>query len=233
MSTGRQLDATPPRGTPPAEHVLNIFKAILATTPFTGGISSLLTDYIPCSRQKRLETFAEEVARDLQVLSDKVNASNLLTDEFSYIFEQSFRGAAECYQREKLGAFRGILVNSAVANDVQQDEKEYFLVLANKLSALHLRILAFLVAPRDYLTKHGINEHSVRGGFSQMFAAIMPEVGTSVVESAFGDLYQLGLITTDKSIFHTSTSAQGLRLLGDRMSELGHTFIRFCTAPAP
>ena len=49
------------------------------------------------------------------------------SDEYACLFEQCFRGAAENYQREKIEAFRGILVNSPIRTDIGQEEKEYFL----------------------------------------------------------------------------------------------------------
>jgi hypothetical protein len=219
-------------GSPAAETVLNIFKAVLSTTPFTGGISSLITDYIPSSRVLRLEAFAERVANDLKDVATKVDADYLNTDEFAFMFERSFRGAAENYQREKLDAFRGILVNSAIRSDVKQEEKEYFLVLANNLSVLHVRILRFMAEPRAYLVDLQIAERSVQGSFSEMFGQVIPGVDPTIIESAFGDLYQLGLITTDKSIFHTMTSAQGMQLLGNRVADLGRRFVEFCRSPA-
>ena len=63
----------------------------------------------------------------------RVIAGYLSTDEFAFIFERSFRDAAENYQHERLDAFRGILVNAATRNDIKQEDKEYFLVLASIL----------------------------------------------------------------------------------------------------
>ena len=219
-------------GSPVAETLLNIFKAVLASAPFVGGISSLITDYIPSSRLRRVEDFAEQVARDLKDVSAKVDSGSLQTDEFAFLFERAFRGAAENYQREKLDAFRGILVNAAIRGDVKQEEKEYFLVLANNLSVLHLRILRFMAEPQAYLADLQIDEQHVRGGFSEIFRLVIPGVDQKIVESAFGDLYQLGLINTDKSIFHAMTSAKGLQLLGSRVAPLGSRFVGFCRTPA-
>ena len=122
-------------------------------------------------------------------------------------------------------------MNAAIRKDVKQEEKEYFLVLVNNLSVLHLRILSFMTEPKAYLAHLQIDERQVRGGFTEMFALVLPGVDPKIVESAFGDLYQLGLITTDKSIFHTMTSGQGLQLLGNRVAPLGRKFIDFCKAP--
>jgi hypothetical protein len=219
--------------TSPAEHILNVVKAGLATAPFCGGIASLITDYIPNSKQSRIEEFAERVAADLEALQDRVDENNILTDNFAYTFEKCFRGAAENYQKEKLEAFRGILINSAIGSNLQEDEKEYFLNLVGTLSVLHMRILNFTSSPILYLEKNNIPQASIAGGFSQFFPVAIPEVNIEVIKSAFGDLYQYGFLSTDKSIFTTMTSGQGLDLLGNggRVTELGKRFISFCTSP--
>ena len=215
----------------PGEHVLNVLKAGLATTPFCGGIASLMNDYIPSAKVERLTKFAEQLAADLTALQDKVNEERLLTDQYAFLFEQSFRGVAESYQEEKLDAFRAVLINAAIGVDFGEDENEYFLNLISTLSVLHIRILTFMARPLEYLEANGISRERIQGGFSQFFPVAIPGVDVSAIKSAFGDLHQYGLINTDKSIFSTMTSGQGLHLLGDRVSEHGKRFIAFCTAP--
>ena len=219
--------------TSPVEHVLNLIKAGLATAPFCGGIASLMTDYIPNTKQARMEEFSKRIAADLEALQDKVDENVILTDNFAYTFEQCFRGAAENYQKEKLDAFRGILINSALGSDLLEDEKEYFLSLVNTLSVIHIRVLKFTALPTQYLEENGIPPESISGGFSQFFPLAIPGVNVEVIKSAFGDLYQHGFLSTDKSIFHTMTSGQGLDLLGDgsRVTEFGKRFISFCISP--
>jgi hypothetical protein len=63
-----------------AETVLNIFKAALSTAPFTGGLASLITDYIPSSRFRRLEEFAQRVADDLQAVAGQVDQVGEVAD---------------------------------------------------------------------------------------------------------------------------------------------------------
>jgi len=219
--------------TPPAEHILNVIKAGLATAPFLGGIASLMSDYIPSSKQNRLEQFAERIAADLEELQERVNEDNILTDEFAYTFEKCFRGAAENYQQEKLESFRGILVNSALGSNLPENEKDYFLNLVSTLSVLHLRILKFMAKPIEYLEENGIPQENIRGGFSQFFPVAIPGVNIEIIKSAYGELFQYGFFNTDKTIFHTMTSGQGLDLLGNggRVTEFGRRFIDFCTSP--
>lgn len=226
----RNIEKAASRNT--TEHVVNAFKAALATAPFCGGIASLITDYIPTMKQRRIDDFVERVADDLIALQDRVDEQALQTDEFAFIFEKCFRGVAENYQVEKLDAFKGILVNAAIGEDVAGDEQEYFLNLVNTLSALHLRILSFLAAPQDYLKARNISPEQISGGFESFFPVAIPGIDIEVIKSAFGDLYQAGLINTDKSMFTMTTSGRGLDLLGNRVTELGRRFIIFCTSPA-
>lgn len=214
---------------PIGEHILYLFKAGLSSLPIGSAISSLLTDYIPGARFKRVENFAKQIAEDLRNFKDQIDENLIKRDEFAYIFEQTFRGVAQSYQKEKIQAFRAILVNSAIRQDVAQDEKEYFLMLANNLSELQIRILKFLAFPSEYIKEQGLDPNSIQGGFSYIFSQLMPGLNLGLIESAFGDLYQLGFINTDKTIFHTTTSARGLRLVGNRCTSLGKRFIEFCS----
>ena len=124
-----------------AEHIINIFKAVLATAPFTGGLSSLISDYIPSQRQLRLEEFAQNLANDIKNVKTEINEKYILTDEFAFIFEKCFKGAVENYQKEKIIAYKAILINSLTDYDVSQNEKEYYLNLVESLSLLHIQIL--------------------------------------------------------------------------------------------
>lgn len=215
-----------------AEHILIILKAGLNAAPFAGAIASLMSDYIPTSRAKRLEDFARAVATDLDHLRSLVREKYLLTDDFAFLFEKCFRGVAENPQREKIAAFRGILINASIQFDIAEEEKEYYLNLANSLSVLHIRILKFMAAPERYLNEIGISTSRIRGGFSQMFLEAIPGVQIQVIRSAFGELFRYGLINTDQTIFGTMTSGQGLDLLKGRVSELGIRFINFCMVPS-
>ena len=212
-----------------SESILNIFKAGLATAPFCGGIASLISDYIPSARFRRLEEFAAKTAEDLNALADRVNETYVQSDDFAFIFEKCFRGAAENPQEEKLSAFRAILVNSTIRDDVSEQEKEYFLNLVNSLTVVHIRILQFMANPSSYLETACISESEIRGGFRDFFPVAIPGIAMDVIHSAFGDLHRFGLIKSDQSVFATMTSSQGLRLLGDRVSDFGKRFLTFCT----
>jgi len=218
-------------GRPIAEHILNIIKAGLSAAPIAGAIASLMSDYIPEARSTRLEEFAQQIAEDLLTLQDRISEEYLLNDEFAFMFEQCFKGAAEYPQQEKLEAFRGILINSALPTDLSDGEKEFFFNLVMNLAVLHIRIIKFMAFPEDYLEQAGIPVDQIQGGFSSFFPKAIPGVSLDVIKAAFADLNRYGFTNTDRSIFGTMTAGQGLQLLRGRVTDLGMKFIAFCTVP--
>jgi hypothetical protein len=220
------------KGKPVAEHILSIVKAGLSAAPFAGAIASLMSDYIPESRSARLEEFAEQIADDLLRLEDRISAEYLLTDDYAFMFEQCFKGVAEYPQREKLEAFRGILVNSAIPGDLSEEEKEFFLNLVANLSVLDIRIIKFMAFPEEYLSEAGIPREQIQGGFSTFFPRAIPGINLDVIKAAFADLNRYGFTNTDKSAFGTFTAGQGLELLRGRVTDLGMKFIAFCSVPS-
>ncbi|HAH25511.1 MAG TPA: hypothetical protein DCL77_17435 [Prolixibacteraceae bacterium] len=211
------------------EHVINILKATLSTVPFTGGLASLISDYIPTQRQIRLEEFAENIANDLLTLKDEINESYIKTDEFAFIFEKCFKGAVENYQKEKIIAFKAILINSLRDFDITQTEKEYYLNLVENLSTLHIQVLSFMAFPREFLKINGLPESCINGGFNEFFSIVIPNVSLETMKIAFKDLYDYGFLNTNNTIFSTMTASQGWSLLGDRVTKNGRKFIDFIT----
>lgn len=216
-----------------AETIVNIFKAALATAPFCGGIASLMTDYIPSSRFRRLEDFAQQTAEDLRQQSALIDESYLKTDDFAFMFERCFRGAAVNPQREKLNAFRGILINSAIRQDMSSEEKEVFVNLADNLSTLHIRVLKFFSDPVSYLKAVGIPAEQRQGYVWQILEVALPGVKLEVIWLIMKDLARLGLLNPfDQMTFSFIITGEGLAFLEPSPSELGKDFVNFCASPS-
>ncbi len=212
-----------------SEHLVNIVKAGFASTPFLGGIASLMEDYIPNSKLRRLEIFVQQLSDDFTRLRAEIKQEVFESDEFAFVFEHCLRGVAENYQKEKLEAFRAVLLNSASEPNNLGEEKEFFLSLITSFSVLHIRILKFMLKPVDYLRENGLSEDSVRGGFDDMFKTAIPDTDLEIIKTAFEDLHRYGFLNTSKDIFNTMTSSQGLQLLGNRITPIGQKFIDFIT----
>ncbi|MCB0496786.1 MAG: hypothetical protein KDC79_11675 [Cyclobacteriaceae bacterium] len=210
-----------------SEHILNSIKAVLANFPIGSGIASLMSDYIPSQRELRLIEFTENIARDLSELQNEINENYLKSDEYAFIFEKCFKGAVENYQKEKIMAFRAILINSLTDFEITQTEKEYYLNLVDNLSILHIQILSFIAFPKKYLELNGLDESIVSGGFKSFFPKVIPNANVEIIKLAFKDLHSYGFTNTDSGIFSAVTASSGWDLLGDRVSPNGRNFINF------
>ena len=209
------------------EHILNAVKAILVNFPIGSSIASLLTDYIPSQREKRILEFTETVSKDLKRLENEINEDYIRNDKFAFIIEKCFKGAAENYQKEKIEAFRAILVNSLIDTSTSQTVKEYYLNLVNNLTVLHIQLLSFFASPLKFLNANGIDESKIQGGLGSFLPIVLPNANLALIKLAFNDLYRFGFTNTDGSSFNTMTVKSGLELLGDRMTKDGRAFIKF------
>jgi len=221
-------------GTSAREHLTNVMKAILANFPIGAGIASLMSDYIPSRKLERLTEFAEKAAEDLKRLSDEVLEERLKTDSFAFVFEECFAGASRHYQKEKLDAFRAILVNSAVRSDFSGDESEFFLQLVNSLSVLHLRMLWFLSNPVEYLRGRGIERSTVEGSdFGTLMEKLFYPANREMLRSVLEDLKAHALIRLVEVDIDAMLKQYplGVRVHARPVSPLGEKFIAFCTNP--
>jgi hypothetical protein len=209
-----------------ADTILSILKVGVSATTF-GVFANLISEFIPNKRFLRLEKFAQEIAEELSKLDNKIDTNFITTDEFAFIFEQCFKAASENYQKEKLDSFKTIIVNSAINNKIDNDEREFFLNLTNSLTVLHLKILKFMYNPYKYLSDNNIPESLINGGFEEFFPRVFPNVDLEIIKMAFDDLFKYGLLTSDKGIFHTIMTVSGFGALIKRVSKNGERYINF------
>ncbi len=222
------LDHTPAR-----DHFVNVIKASLSAIPLIGGpISSLIGDYIPKKKEKRLHNFIRDLTIKLEEHHQQINSTNvdyIKTEEFAFIFEESIRGVLSNYQKQKIFCYKGIIINSLRYN-LKSEQKEYFLHLVNNLSDLHLRIISISNNPDAYFEFHNLDKDPVQmAAIGKVFQAALPGIDLDMIKSAYGEIYQMGLFNTDKSIFGTMTSSMGFRIVSGRLTPLGRAFIDFCT----
>ncbi len=192
-----------------------------------GVLSNLLGNYAPMSKVQRLEDFCLQLDKDFKRLSIKMEEFN---DEILYIVEKTFRGALENYQKEKLDAFRGILINSLTRTDRKEEEKELYINLVNSLSVLHLRLLSIFANPDKSLNQRQLkfDSQSMWGDDFQTVLQKCLECDTEIIKSIITDLYNRGLI--NMSSMGGVTTDKGKDLLFGRLTELGKRFIEYCQA---
>ena len=215
-----------------AEEIIEpISKFVFSTLPWTGGISELIGSHFSKKRRQRLESFLNTLLEDFSKLQKRINKAILDSDEFSDRLEQVLQAVTTTPHLKKHELFRGILLNAAIRGVKSNFDVDYYLYLIDNLSELHLRILQFLQFPENHLKQLEKDTKMLTGGFASMFRYAFPDTSNDSLRSAFGDLYRLKLLNTDDAIFATMTSASGLNLLGNRVTELGKSFLEYCLVP--
>ncbi len=215
--------------TPKKDHVVNIVKATLSAIPIVGGpLASLMGDYIPKKKEERLVNFINEIAVKLEEYSNEINKEYIKTDEFSHILEGCLKGVLNNYQQQKILCFKGILINS-LRRGIEQERKEYYLYLVDNLTEVHLRILALSNDPENYFRLYNLDPNKIYGdSIGDVFKYAFVGIDQEVVKTAYSELYQMGLLNTDKSIFGVLTASRGFDIVKGRVTRLGSSFIEFC-----
>jgi len=201
-----------------------------ALSPFWGTVAGFILQSIPRYRQKRIEEFLSEMERDLSGIGMDIEAIKKhidgIQDQVIYIIEKAIFTS----NKQKALVFRSILRNEIIGNELDEDVKEYFInIIETRMTVLHIKILSFMNRPEDYLSANGIPIERLNGGFLQMFQLVFPSIPVDVLRSAYKDLFDIGFINTDTNIWDTMTSDHGIRLLGDRVKQLGKMFIKYCS----
>lgn len=124
-------------------HLKNILLSLVAAAPYVGGPLSILLDkYIPERRQKRIIEFYEDLFNEMKKLDDKkINQDYLQREEFGYLIEETTECVSKAYQKEKIKAYKNILINSLTDTQTNQDVKEIYLHLVNELTDYDIEVL--------------------------------------------------------------------------------------------
>ena len=210
------------------ENLINLFKVGFSCIPLGSPLASLFGDYLPSRKIERLETFIQWAVETISRLEEKVYKDKIDTDEFGYISESCLKGIMNNYSKIKIQMFKGILINSLVRNK-KQEEKEFYLHLINRLTEIHLKILAICYNPKDYFDFYKINVERVKdANLRSVFLVALKGIDEAIMKTTFEELFNLGLLSSGKTVFGVMESRTGLDLLNGRLTKLGYDFIDFC-----
>lgn len=121
------------------DRVRSLFLNYVGSIPQIGpALATLFGEYIPERRQERLYKFLDDFLRELEKLkknnAEKIDIEYLYSEEFGYIFEETLQLVTKAYQKEKILAFKNILINSLLDREINQDIKEIYLHLVDELT---------------------------------------------------------------------------------------------------
>lgn len=195
------------------DHVRNLLVAGLNAIPCVGGtLASLFDSYIPKQKEKRLVSFVEELSVEIDKVKDQIKENVIHTDNFAFIFERTFRGAIENYQKEKIDLYKAIFINSLTDKlNLNDEEKEIFLNLANDLTVRHIKIMAIL-------------RNNNSGGLTQVVKTSFPDYNQESIFYIMDDLRNKGLVHQKGALYDDSLFNNF-----NQLSEMGKRFVEFIT----
>lgn len=216
----------------PIDHIVNSIKALVNAWPIGGGIvSSLISDYIPKSREKKTIDFLSNVAEGLEKLKDQINKDYIKSAEFEYLFQKAWRAAIEQYQEEKIEGFRAILLNSAIGKQATPEEKELYINILNDLTGYHFQVLKLLQNPTDWNVQHGmcVRPASLTISLIQIFKQCLSGWDEERIAIILDDLHAKKLVKISSDRLHTMLTGGGIEKLNNALTPFGIKFIDFVT----
>jgi hypothetical protein len=212
------------------EHVVNALKALFNAVPIVGGsVASLMDDYIPTTRDKRMQEFAQAVADEFERVGERIDGSKIDTDEFAYMFTKVFQDVSRDYQKEKLSAYRNILVNSLLV-DVPAALQESYLHRVEALTSLHIRVLSYLALSVDevesMLASRGMQTNSLSATLTTLVG-----IDKHTLQAVVHDLDMQGITHGMSSALGAMMTAHGAMSLQGRLSYFGQGFVAFISRP--
>ena len=217
------------------EILQSVAKALVAAIPFIGGsVNSLIGDYQVGRKLSRLQKFYESLQTDYTNLKAKVNEDFISSDDFLDIFEETAKKIVNERTEQKRIAFKNILLNSILSNEVDYDYTEENLRLLERLRNEHILFLNLFYDPRKInIERNGpLNEG---GGFSttlnQLMAKLLPEWTEEKILDICKDLENERLLSNFVESYKTMMTDQGIKHLENKLTIKGMRFYEYITNP--
>ncbi len=227
----------PPKNKSAGDIAREVGRAAVSVIPGAGGpIQVLFENVFSAPLEKRRQAWLEDLAEVVAKLQEKVEGltpEKLASNEvFITVALQASQIATRNHQKEKLKALRNAVFNSVLPNSPEDDEKIIFLRLIDQLTSWHLRTLALLNGPVDWMARNDIrNPGWSMGGVSTViehcFSGLKGK--RDFYDQVVRDLQVDGLIGQGQFIHVTMT---GGGMVESRTTDRGKRFLKFISDPS-
>jgi hypothetical protein len=233
---GLRLDTEVPKPTK-ADAVHTIVKAGLGAIPYVGSaaaetFAAIIVPPLTRRRDEWIKSIADGL-NELQAKVDGFKIENLANNEtFITTVMYASQVAIRNHQKEKLGALRNAVINSALGINIDEDNQQMFLEYVDSLTPSHLKVLSFLDDPRNYGQRNGVRFGNYMGGaVSTILEEAIPELRDkrAFYDQLFTDLSNRGLTSTDRNSMHAMMTESGM--FDRRTTDTGRVFLKFITSP--
>ncbi len=219
------------------EHGKNVIIAAISGLPVVGGpLSNLLSEYLPDWKQERILNFLKDLSKKLKKVESKIDEDYIESEEFAYLFEETFLSVTKNYQKEKLLAFKSILINACTKSEIDNSKKEYFLSIVQKLDTIHLIILSLFYDTEGFQKRHKVKIPDKHSAFPSNHITIIMSMlscfkyGEDMVRAAISELDNYQFFNDLVSILNTGMNDARGSQLGSQLTNFGKEFCEFVIA---
>jgi hypothetical protein len=212
-----------------------IVKAAISGAPVVGGpAAELFALVIAPPLQKRQAEWMNEIAEGLKEVEQRTEGFTIesLKDHPQFISAvlNASQAAMRNHQAEKLEALRNAVLNVAIGSGLDEDTETIFLVLIDRYTPWHLRILRLLQNPLELGAAKGMRpENYYAGSRSQLLEEYYPELKG---QRQFYDIIVADLVTQGMlSIRDVQGNITGHGMFQKVTSQWGDRFVAFITFP--
>jgi hypothetical protein len=215
-----------------SELFARLAKIALASLPGGGSIAELIDYGMTQMKEKRLREFLRQLRVDIEETRIVIDKNYVKTEDFAYLFEQTFRAVSVNYQKEKLEAYKALLLNSLIEIDEDSETKEYFLYLLNSITVTHLVCLKVIYDPTSWMSnrKMQIGPLVRKSRPLDDLRFLLPMYDSMQIIAIINDLSTHSLVSLPKgteSLYEEDEVRLGV--LSNMLTELGRSFLRFIT----
>lgn len=222
----------PPKSRSKGDVAREVGRAIVSAIPVAGGpVQVVFENVFAAPLDKRRQAWLEELAEVVSELQDRVDGltpEKLAQDQvFVTVALQASQIAIRNHQNEKLEALRNAVLNAGLPNSPHEDEQMIFLRLIDQLTPWHLRVLALLNNPTDWMERHQLaNPGWGAGGVSTVIEFCFPELRgqRDTYDQIIRDLQADGLMGQGQ---FTGLTMTGRGMLESRTTDRGKRFLRY------
>ena len=207
------------------ELIRNMCIAASAAIPVAGGtISVLLDKYLPNKLEERKQNIIENIQADLSKIDINVLQNKLNNEEFYTVFLKVLNKSISNHREEKLIAFRNILFNDIVNEEMSFDEVSFYIRLVDELTVDQIKILNLFY--RTYIINDDKYKNIMqRNSLNNIVRTIWNNIDEDYAMACTTELIRFHLL------IGTTESKKRSAIEGFTLSRFGERFVKFIFDP--
>lgn len=207
------------------ELIRNMCIAASAAIPVAGGtISVLLDKYLPNKLEERKQNIIENIQADLSKIDINVLQNKLNNEEFYTVFLKVLNKSISNHREEKLMAFRNILFNDIVNEEMSFDEVSFYIRLVDELTVDQIKILNLFY--RTYIINDDKYKNIMqRNSLNNIVRTIWNNIDEDYTMACTTELIRFQLL------IGATESKKRSAIEGFTLSKFGERFVKFIFDP--